>query len=141
MNQSVHFKISSQELQTLELEKAITDHDCGGVVIFVGNVRESNNGKRVIALEFECYDSMAILELKKIEDEIKMKWPVKHVALYHRSGRVEVGGTAVVAGVSGIHRAEAFAACSFLIERLKQTVPIWKKEIFEDGEEWVSATP
>ncbi|MFN0032407.1 MAG: molybdenum cofactor biosynthesis protein MoaE [Flavobacteriales bacterium] len=117
------------------------DDACGALVIFVGHVRDTAHGQRVSALEFEAYEPMVISELEKIADEIIEQWPVKHVLLHHRTGRCNVGEAAVVAAVSSPHRAEAFEACAFLMNRLKATVPIWKREITEAGEVWVSATP
>jgi molybdopterin synthase catalytic subunit len=135
------FVISSSILNIADVESALTDDTCGGVVIFVGNVRDKSHDRNVVALEFEAYEPMALKELEAIAREIMEKWNVAHIALHHRVGRVEVGGTAVIAGVSAKHRTEAFESCAYLMSRLKESVPIWKKEIFQDGEEWVSPHP
>ena len=95
----------------------------------------------MLHLEFETYPAMAILELKKIAERAKMEWGAFEVAILHRIGKVTIGEAAVVIAVSAPHREASFAACKFAIDTLKETVPIWKKEIFDDGEIWVSAHP
>lgn len=119
----------------------MSDPSCGGISLFVGNVRNLTKEKTVISLTFEAYEPMAIKEMQIIVDTIKEKWNVRHVAIHHRIGTLTIGETAVIIGVSGPHRKDAIAACSYAIDTLKQTVPIWKKEIFEDGEVWVAAHP
>jgi len=114
---------------------------CGGIDVFIGTVRDVTKGKRVIRLEFEAYDKMAIREMQKLADAVMEKWPVQRVAIHHRTGVLEVGEVPVIIAVAAAHRDAAFDACRFLIDTLKKTVPIWKKEVFEDGEVWVSATP
>jgi molybdopterin synthase catalytic subunit len=114
----------------------------GARVIFEGVVRPFNKGKEVLRLEFEAYEPMAISELQRIADEIKIKWPdVNRILLHHRLGVVLAGELAVIAAITSPHRGEAFAACEYLMNRLKQTVPIWKKECYSDGYHWVSSTP
>lgn len=122
------------------IEKA-ADPACGGMAVFVGHVRNSTKGKQVLRLEFESYRTMALKELDKIAHEAARLWPVKHSVVHHRNGMVNVGEAAVVIVVNSAHREAAFKACQYIIDTLKQTVPIWKKEVFEDGEEWVSAHP
>ncbi len=119
----------------------VTAPDCGGIDVFIGTVRNATKGKRVLRLEFEAYEKMAISEMQKLADRALQQWPVQKVAIHHRTGVLEVGEVPVVIAVAAAHRDAAFEACRFLIDTLKQTVPIWKKEIFEDGEVWVSATP
>lgn len=113
----------------------------GALNVFIGTVRSKTAEKKVIRLEYEAYEPMAILELKKIIEMAKEKWKLKGWAISHRVGVLGVGDVAVVVAVSTAHRQESFEACQFIIDSLKQTVPIWKKEIFEGGEEWVSAHP
>ena len=113
----------------------------GGTCIFTGTVRDQTKGKRVLFLEFEAYEPMAISEMEKIIDRASEKWPLLGIAMHHRVGRLEVGEIPVVIGVAAAHRAAAFDACRFCIDRLKETVPIWKKEYFEDGAIWVAAHP
>jgi molybdopterin synthase catalytic subunit len=115
--------------------------ESGGIDVFIGTVRNATKGKKVIKLEFEAYEPMAIAEMKKIAEQAFDKWQVQKVLIHHRTGVLEVGEVPVVIAVSAAHRAAAFDACRHIIDTLKQTVPIWKKEIFEDGEVWVAAHP
>jgi molybdopterin synthase catalytic subunit len=114
---------------------------CGGIDVFIGTVRDSTKGKRVVRLEFEAYEEMAISEMQKLADKALQQWPVQRVAIHHRTGTLQVGEVPVIIAVAAAHRDAAFGACRYLIDTLKKTVPIWKKEVFEDGEVWVSATP
>jgi molybdopterin synthase catalytic subunit len=113
----------------------------GGIDIFIGTVRDSTKGKKVLRLEFEAYEPMALKEMEKIANHAFEKWPVQRLLVYHRTGILEVGEVPVIIAVSCAHRDAAFEACRFVIDTLKQTVPIWKKEVFEDGETWVAAHP
>ena len=113
----------------------------GAQTLFVGTVRNASDARAVRHLEFEAYAPMALKELRAIAEEAGRRWPLCRVAVHHRVGRVEVGGIAVVIAVSTPHRAEGFEVCRYVIDTLKETVPIWKKEVFEDGETWVSAHP
>jgi len=115
--------------------------ECGGIDVFIGTVRDKTKGKQVVKLEFESYEAMAIKEMRKIADDVLQKWPVKKILIHHRTGILSIGEVPVVIAVSAAHRAAAFEACRYTIDTLKQTVPIWKKEIFEDGEIWVAAHP
>ncbi|MCJ8165054.1 molybdenum cofactor biosynthesis protein MoaE [Pontibacter sp. E15-1] len=113
----------------------------GGIDVFIGTVRDATQGKPVLRLEFEAYVPMAMREMTKLAEQALEKWPLHKVLLHHRTGVLPIGDVPVVIAVSAAHRAAAFDACRFLIDTLKQTVPIWKKEIFEDGEVWVAAHP
>jgi len=129
---------------TLTLENVDSWKDqqsAGGTCIFVGTVRNNTKGKTVVALEFEAYEPMAMSEMKKIAEEASDKWPLLNVAIHHRTGRLLPGEIPVIIVVSAAHRDVAFDACRYCIDTLKSTVPIWKKEIFEDGEVWVAAHP
>lgn len=125
--------------------KACTDSvvypGAGGLVVFVGTVRDQTKGKAVQHLEFESYEPMALKEMRKIADQAIEKWGLHDMVIHHRVGLVPIEEEAVVIACSSAHRKEAFAACEYAIDTLKETVPIWKKEIFEDGEVWVSAHP
>lgn len=111
---------------------------CGAVASFVGLVRNHDHGRRVSRLHYECYLSMAEKMLERIVAEAKDRWPINEVRVVHRIGTLEIGEAAVAIAVSSAHRAEAFEACRFVIEEIKKRVPIWKKEIFEDGTgEWI----
>jgi molybdopterin synthase catalytic subunit len=113
----------------------------GGLVTFIGSVRNQTGGRPVVRLEFEAYAPMAVREMQKIAEQAFSRWPLLRIAIHHRTGVLAVGDIAVVIAVSAAHRGPAFEACQYAIDTLKQTVPIWKKEIFEDGEVWVSAHP
>ena len=128
----------------LDIHKAIdhvSDGPVGGIDVFIGTVRDTTKGKKVVALEFEAYEKMAISEFEKIVERARQKWPIYKTAILHAVGRKDIGDLAVVIAVSAAHRDAAFSACRYIIDTLKQTVPIWKKEIFEDGEVWVAAHP
>lgn len=115
--------------------------DCGGVVVFSGNVRNVTKDKKVTKLFFECYEPMALLEMEKIAVHTIEKMGAKRIAILHIVGEKQPGDVVVVIAVASPHRAAAFDACEYAIDTLKETVPIWKKEYFEDGEVWVAAHP
>jgi len=119
----------------------ILSPESGGIDVFIGTVRNATKGKAVIRLEFEAYEVMAVSEMEKIASQAAENWPVQKILIHHRTGILEVGEVPVIIAVSAAHRAAAFDACRFIIDTLKQTVPIWKKEFFEDGEVWVGAHP
>lgn len=119
-------------------DKVITPH-VGAVVHFVGTVREWTRGRQTVYLEYEAYPEMAVAQMERIAREIDSQWPGTRVAISHRVGRLAIGEVSVVIAVGTPHRGDAFAACRYAIERLKQIVPIWKKEVWADGEEWVGA--
>jgi molybdopterin synthase catalytic subunit len=133
--------VTSERLDAKACTDAVIYPGAGGIVIFVGTVRDQTKGKSVKHLEFESYEPMAIKEMQKIADEAKAKWGLHDMVIHHRVGLVPIEEEAVVIACSSAHRKEAFAACEYAIDTLKETVPIWKKEIFEDGEVWVSAHP
>lgn len=128
-------------LQVEECLNKVQHPGAGGIDIFVGTVRDQTKGKKVVRLEFESYEPMAISEMKKIAERAAEKWPIQNIAIHHRVGTLEIGEIAVIIAVSTPHRKASFEACQFAIDTLKETVPIWKKEIFEDGEVWVAAHP
>lgn len=119
----------------------VASDNAGGIVTFVGTVRDQTKSKRVIKLAFEAYAPMAIKEMQKIAKEAIQQWPVLGMAIHHRVGILAVGEIPVVIAVACAHRQAAFEACQYAIDTLKETVPIWKKEYFEDGEVWVAAHP
>ena len=133
--------LTDKELDPALTISAVESDDCGGIDVFIGQVRNSTQNKKVLGLEFEAYDPMAIKEMQKIADEACRRWPVKKIAIHHRKGALKIGEIAVVIAVSAPHRVAAFEACRFAIDTLKETVPIWKKEFFEDGDVWVAAHP
>lgn len=115
--------------------------DAGGIDVFIGTVRNVTKGRAVVQLEFEAYVPMAISEIQKIVNQAFDNWSLQKVLVHHRIGMLEVGEVPVIIAVAAAHRDAAFEACRFIIDTLKKTVPIWKKEIFEDGEVWVAAHP
>ncbi len=109
----------------------------GAISVFHGVVRDNSLGRRVQYLFYEAYPPMALKELARLESEVRARWQIEAMAITHRIGRVEVGEASVVIAVSSPHRREAIEACHYAIDRLKQTVPIWKKEYWEGGEIWI----
>lgn len=139
--QMIDIVLTDKPLDITTCINAVMTPAAGGIDAFIGTVRDATKGRRVVRLEFEAYEPMAISEMKKIAEQCMAQWPLHKVVLHHRTGILEVGEVPVVIAVSAAHRGAAFDACRYIIDTLKQTVPIWKKEIFEDGEVWVSATP
>jgi MoaE-MoaD fusion protein len=119
------------------LERAVANPAAGAIVTFVGTTRRDNVGRRVLRLEYEAYEPMALSEMRKLAREAGARWEIVRIAIQHRVGFVDIGETSVAIAVSAAHRAEAFEACRFAIDRLKEIVPIWKKEYFEGGEVWI----
>ena len=109
----------------------------GAVVTFAGLVRDHNEGRQVQFLEYEAYEPLAIRALQRIVDEARELWPGARVAVHHRLGRLEIGEASIVIAAASAHRADAFAACRYTIERVKQIVPIWKREHFDGGDVWL----
>jgi molybdopterin synthase catalytic subunit len=131
-------RLTTEAVNYAELTESVCRPDCGGVVLFLGTVRDLTDGRVTVTLEYEAYSAMAEKKLAEIEPETRRRWPVGEMALVHRLGRLGVGEVSVAAAVSCPHRAEAFEACRFAIDRLKELVPIWKQENWADGSsEWV----
>lgn len=129
--------ITHEPLDRAALVEAITHASVGGIVIFEGVVRDNARGKQVRYLEYDVYPEMAIAKIREIIDEAERRWGVERVAVAHRVGRLEIGEASVIIVVAAPHRGEAFDACRYIIDTLKTTVPIWKKEVATNGEEWV----
>jgi molybdopterin synthase catalytic subunit len=120
------------------LTEAVRRPDCGAVVTFLGTVRDLTDGKVTVALDYEAYPGMAEAKMAEIEREVRQRWPVGDMRMVHRTGHLDVGEVSVAVTVSCPHRAQAFEACRHAIDRLKELVPIWKKENWADGRtEWV----
>ena len=115
--------------------------DAGAVNLFVGTVRNQTKGKEVVRLDFEAYDAMALKQMEHLANEAMGKWPLVNLAIIHAVGAKDPGTAVVVIGVASAHRDASFEACRFLIDELKKTVPIWKKEFYEDNSVWVNAHP
>ena len=113
----------------------------GAVDVFIGTVRNHNNAKEVVRLIFETYDTMAVKKMQELADQAREKWEIEKIVMVHRKGTLEIGDVAVVIAVSTPHRAASFEACQWLIDTLKQVVPIWKREVYKNGEEWLEAHP
>ncbi len=133
------YEITNSPLSADEVISRLAEPAIGAVVTFVGVVRGETDGRPVRYLEYEAYPEMAEATLAQIGDEIRARWPsIRRVAIVHRIGRLEVGETAVVIALSAAHRPEMFDALRYAIDRLKEIVPIWKKEGWAEGEEWRS---
>jgi len=137
----IDIQLLDRPLSPLTCTEYVYSPDTGGIVTFTGTVRNHTADRSVRHLEFESYEPMAIKEMRKIAETILRRWPARKVSFHHRLGTLGIGDLAVVIAVSCPHRREAFEACQYAIDTLKQTVPIWKKEVFEDGEVWVAAHP
>jgi molybdopterin synthase catalytic subunit len=134
-------KITEKPIDVQKVIGTVSSLGAGAVNVFIGTVRNSAHGKNVVWLEYEAYESMAVAEIRKIIDEASHRWPLLGWAVSHRVGTLKPGEVSVAIAVSSPHRRDSFEACQFIIDTLKEKVPIWKKEVFEDGEEWVSARP
>jgi molybdopterin synthase catalytic subunit len=133
------FEVTTAELSADEVISRLADPGNGAVVTFVGVVRDNTDGRRVLHLEYEAYPEMAEETLRQIGAEIQQKWRSIHaVAIVHRVGRLEIGEASVVIALSAAHRPEMFDALHYGIDRLKEIVPIWKKEVWSNGSEWRS---
>jgi len=134
----VLFEITPAELDPRRLIEHVRMDESGAVALFSGVVRNNNLGRRVMHLDYDAYPEMAERVMREIADEIREQWPaVIDVAIQHRTGRLEIGETSLLVAVSSPHRKEAFEACHTLVDRFKEVVPIWKKEVWEGGEEWI----
>ncbi len=138
---NIFLKITDKKLNLQEAYDFVQDPSCGGIAVFVGTVRNATSNKKVIKLEFSTYKSMAIKEMEKIALQAINKFSIHKIAIHHAEGMLQIGDVPVIIAVSSAHRKAAFAACQFAIDTLKETVPIWKKEYFDDGEVWVNAHP
>lgn len=141
MSNNINIELNNTPLSISACETFIESPDAGGAVVFIGTVRNKTQAKTVTRLEFEGYAPMAIKEMHKIAEQAIEKFAILKVAIHHRLGVLDIGEIPVVIAVSAAHRGAAFQACQYCIDTLKETVPIWKKEIFEDGEIWVAAHP
>ncbi|PQJ79466.1 molybdenum cofactor biosynthesis protein MoaE [Polaribacter porphyrae] len=139
--QRTYIKITSEKLTLQECYCFVEDDVCGGITTFIGTVRNDTQGKKVKQLDFSTYKPMAIKEMQKIADLALEKFEIHKIAIHHAEGMLQIGDVPVIIAVSSKHRKAAFLACEFAIDTLKETVPIWKKEYFSDGEVWVNAHP
>ena len=136
------FKITSEAIELGDVIRAVEAGDAGAIVHFLGVVRNNTEGREVSYLEYEAYPPMAEKKMAEIAQEIQEKWGLDRIAMIHRVGRLEIGEVSVAVAVASPHRKEAFEACHYAMNRLKQVVPIWKREVWADGEEeWVKPDP
>lgn len=131
------FEITTEPISVDEVSQRVASAEVGAILSFAGVVRGTNAGRKVLYLEYEAYPEMAEQMLRQIGEEVKARWPVEQVAIVHRVGRQEIGETSVVIAVASGHRQGAFEAGRYAIDRIKEIVPIWKKEYFEGGEIWI----
>jgi molybdopterin synthase catalytic subunit len=137
----VVIEITAAPLTAEPFLRQVRRDDSGAVVLFLGVVRDNSHGRRVLYLEYDAYPEMAKKMLREVADEARARWPVTEVAIAHRTGRLEIGETSMVVAVSSAHRHDAFAACHHIVDRIKEVVPIWKKEVWEGGEAWIEGEP
>ena len=133
--------LSEEPLDPAAIAQRVRGDGDGALVVFEGVVREHSRGKQVRALVYEAYGSMARKQIEQLADEASRRWPISNLAVVHRTGTLKVGEVSVVIAVAAPHRGEAFDACEWLIDEVKHTVPIWKKEIYTEGEAWIEDRP
>jgi len=133
-------RVTTERIDAQELIDAVQTRADGAVCVFYGVVREDSRNKKVRWLEYDAYPEMAEKKMREILDEVAQKWPDQRAAIVHLIGRLEIGEASVVIAVGSPHRGESFEACRYVIDRVKQEVPIWKKEVFADGEAWVEGS-
>ncbi len=134
--------ITEAPLDHAAITESVRSNRAGAVCSFLGTVREMTGDRRTASLDYEAYPEMALKTLAELEEEARGRWPILEAALVHRVGHLDLGEISVVVAVSCPHRGQAFEACRWLIDRLKEVVPIWKKEVWADGtEEWVHPGP
>ena len=132
------FELTTEPIDVGQVARRVVLPECGATVTLDGYAREWTNGKRTLYLVYEAYDQMALTEMQRLGAEAHKRFEIAHLGIVHRTGRLDIGETSVVIAASAPHRQAAFQACEWAIKELKRTVPIWKKEIFENGEEWVT---
>ncbi|MCA9392811.1 MAG: molybdenum cofactor biosynthesis protein MoaE [Candidatus Omnitrophica bacterium] len=138
----MHFSLSDQTLNPIQLAECLASDECGALATFAGTVRNRNLDREVTALEYEAYADLCAVEMERLFEEVRSRFAIADVRVCHRTGRLAVGETAVWIGVTAGHRAAAFDACRYLIDELKQRLPIWKKEYYRDGDSgWIGCAP
>jgi MoaE-MoaD fusion protein len=131
------FRLSAEPLSLDAVVRAVQSDEAGAIATFTGTTRIHSRGRTVDFLDYEAYEGMAEQEMERIANELRERYELTAVAIHHRVGRVDIGETSVVIAVSAPHRGAALAACKDAIDTLKETVPLWKKEVYEGGEEWI----
>lgn len=131
------YELTKNPIQIQDVIDKVMDRNCGAVATFLGTVRELTHGKKTIRLEYHAYETMATNMLQRIGEEVQSKWPGTKVAITHRLGVLEISEIAIVIAVSSPHRKAAYEGNEYAMERIKEMVPIWKKEYWEDGSKWI----
>jgi molybdopterin synthase catalytic subunit len=130
-------KITRDPIDPQPFVEQVRRDESGAVALFLGVARNNNLGRRVLRLEYDAYPEMAERQLRRVAEEMASRWPITDIAIVHRIGRLEIGETSLLVAVSSPHRKEAFEACHQTVNRIKEVVPIWKKEVWEGGETWI----
>ena len=141
MEDTISILLTEEKLNLQVCFDFVKDPGCGGMALFVGTVRNTTQNKEVKFLDFSAYEAMAVKEMQKIAEQALVQFTIKKIAIHHAKGLLQIGDIPVIISVSSPHRKDAFDACQYAIDTLKETVPIWKKEHFSDGEVWVNAHP
>jgi molybdopterin synthase catalytic subunit len=131
------FAITHEPLDSAALVAAVRRDESGAIALFYGVVRNENLGRAVLYLEYDAYPEMALKKMREVADEVRSRHPITDIGALHRIGRLEIGETSLLVAVSSGHRKEAFEACHYAVDRIKQIVPIWKKEVWDDGSSWI----
>ncbi len=131
------FELTTEPLDVGAIARRVVLPDCGATVTLDGYVRRFTKERETLYLEYECYEPMALREMRKLIGQAHEQFEIESVGVVHRLGKMEIGETSVVISVAAPHRRAAFEACEWLIKELKRTVPIWKKEVYRDGETWI----
>jgi molybdopterin synthase catalytic subunit len=133
------FELTTGPIDVGQVARRVVLPECGATVTLDGYAREWTKGRRTLYLVYEAYESMALSEMQRLGAEAHKQFDIAHIGIVHRTGRIDIGETSVVIAVSAPHRHAAFQACEWAIREIKRTVPIWKKEVYEDGEDWIEA--
>ena len=134
-------ELTNDPIDVTSVARRVVPPECGATVTLDGYVRQFTKGRETLHLFYEAYEPMAIKEMQKLVNQAKQEFEIANVGIVHRVGKLEIGETSVVISVAAPHRKSAFAACEWLIRELKRTVPIWKKEVYADGEVWIEGDP
>lgn len=133
------FELTTEAIDVGAVARRVVPRECGATVTLDGYAREWTKGRKTLFLVYEAYEQMALSEMQRLGRDAHKQFEIAHIGIVHRTGRIDIGETSVVIAVSAPHRRAAFEACEWAIKELKRTVPIWKKEVYDDGEEWVGA--
>jgi len=134
---AIEVKISKEKIDVCKVIQSVMMPGCGGIASFIGTIRDSFEGKDVKGVNVEAYDEMAVADLRRIAAELSSEKGIGGIMIVHRTGALDVGEVVVVVAVSAPHRKEAFEVCQSIIDKLKQTTPIWKQEFFDEGSRWI----